>query len=61
MILLQERRNIAAHRGTIIDAGEIRALREQSIFVLASIDSLCPPSIRQRRQLSSSDKTKISA
>jgi hypothetical protein len=48
MILLQERRNIAAHRGTIIDGAEILSLREQSVFVLGSIDALCPPSQRAR-------------
>jgi hypothetical protein len=40
MILLQERRNVAAHRGTIIDAADILGLRVQSVSVLAAIDAL---------------------
>jgi hypothetical protein len=40
MILLQERRNVAAHRGTIIDAADILGLRIQSVSVLATIDAL---------------------
>jgi hypothetical protein len=48
MILLQERRNIAAHRGTIVDGAEIAELRAQSVSVLATIDDLCPPMVRKR-------------
>lgn len=50
MILLQERRNIAAHRGTITDAADIRGLRAQSVSVLATIDSLFAKQRNSARQ-----------
>ncbi len=43
MILLQEKRNIAAHRGTVLDIQEVSELRVQALGVIAALEQHFPP------------------
>lgn len=50
LILLQDKRNTAAHRGTVLDIQEVIELRELALRVLSHLDRCFPPRTRARTQ-----------